>query len=850
MPARLPITPITPIALITVAVLAAHAPRAAHAQQGDQPGERQPDLPPDLVVPPAPVLSPEDALATFAIQPGFRVELAAAEPLIEDPVAAAFDARGRLWVVEMRSYMPDPDGAGERTPVSRVVILEDTDRDGRFDHATTFLDGLVLPRAVLPMRDGALIIAPPLLIFARDTDGDGRADEQRTILENLGGLDNVEHAANGLLPGLDNWVHLSQHNTELRFDAERVIARRTPAHGQWGIAHDDLGRLYYTPNSEALRTDRFPKHYASRNPALRRLLGVDEPTTSDHRTWPARVTPGVNRGYRPETLDDDYRLRALTAACGTHIYRDTILGPDFLGNAIICEPAGNLVKRYTLADDGDAVRARQAYEHAEFLTSTDERFRPVWSLTGPDGALYIVDFYRGIIQHRIYMTTWLRRQVEGRALDQPIGLGRIWRIVPDNAPLRDDPPPNDADDAALAAMLAHPAGWWRDTAQRLLIERNAISQAPAIRELAQSSDDPRARLHALWTLEGLDLLTLGDARHAARDPEPSIRAAAARLAESFLADPAAHDHLRALAADPTRDVRIQTVLSMGEAPAPARLALLAEASSIADDHRIRTAIASGLPDLEVPFMRAMLDSGAWTLDSRPAREMVAELAECILRSNSREALRGLLELAAAESARTRWFAEAALAHIVESARLRSDRPRALDLDRDPAGWSALADGGALAVSPLARTIDPHLRWPGRADSRAPAPLAGDALRLFQRGRALYAACAVCHQPDGLGVPRQFPPLAGADLVLGDPAALAKIMLYGMEGPVVRDGVEYDGLMPRAPWDDAESIAAVMTYIRRSWGNEASPVEPSLVERVRARHAGREAAWTEEELQGE
>ncbi|GIK20557.1 MAG: hypothetical protein AMXMBFR77_27380 [Phycisphaerales bacterium] len=844
MPAR------RPIALIAAAVLAAHPPHAAHAQQGDQPGERQPDLPPDLDVPPAPVLSPEDALAAFAIQPGFRIELAAAEPLIEDPVAAAFDARGRLWVVEMRSYMPDPDGSGERTPVSRIVILEDTDRDGRFDHATTFLDNLVLPRAVLPMRDGALVIAPPRLIFARDTDGDARADEQRTILEGLGGLDNVEHAANGLLPGLDNWVHLSQHHAELRFNGERSISRPTPAHGQWGIAHDDLGRLYYTPNSEALRTDRFPKHYAARNPALRRLLGVDEPTTSDHRTWPARATPGVNRGYRPETLDDDYRLRSLTAACGTHIYRDTILGPDFLGNAFICEPAANLVKRYTLADDGDSVRARQAYEHAEFLTSTDERFRPVWSLTGPDGALYIVDFYRGIIQHRIYMTTWLRRQVEGRALDQPIGLGRIWRIVPEHDDTRRDPPPHDADDDALVNILAHPAGWWRDTAQRLLIERNATSQEPAIRELSHSDDNALARLHALWTLEGLNLLTLDDARRAARDPEPSIRAAAARLAEPFLDDPAALDLLRALAADPTRDVRIQAVLSMGEAPAPARLALLAEASSIADDHRIPTAIASGLPDLEVPFMRAMLDSGAWTLDSKPTREMVAELAECVLRTNSHAAVRALLEIAAAESARTRWFAEAALAHLVESARLRSDRPRALDLDREPAGWPALADGGALGASPLARLIDPHLRWPGRGEGRAPIALGGEALRLFQRGRTLYAACAMCHQPDGLGVPRQFPPLAGADLVVGDPAALAKIMLHGMEGPVERDGVEYDGLMPRAPWDDAESIAAVMTYIRRSWGNEASPVEPSLVERVRARHAERDAAWTEEELRGE
>lgn len=842
--------PTRPLIALAAAALAALAPHAARAQHGDQPGERQPDLPPDLDVPPAPVLSPEQALAAFAIQPGFRVELAAAEPLIEDPVAAAFDARGRLWVVEMRSYMPDPDGSGERTPVSRVVILEDTDRDGVFDHATTFLDGLVLPRAVLPFRDGALIIAPPRLIFARDTTGDARADDVRTLLEGFGGLDNVEHAANGLLPGLDNWVHLSQHNTEFRFDGERIITRRTPAHGQWGIAHDDLGRLYYTPNSEALRTDRYPKHYASRNPALRRLLGVDESATSDQRTWPARVTPGVNRGYRPETLTDDYRLRNLTAACGTSIYRDSILGPDFLGNAFICEPSANLVKRYLLADDGDAVRARQAYEHAEFLTSTDERFRPVWSLTGPDGALYIVDFYRGIIQHRIYMTTWLRRQVEGRALDQPIGLGRIWRIVPEHAPLRADPSPHDAHDAELVAMLAHEAGWWRDTAQRLLIERRATSQQPAIRELAQSAPDTRARLHALWTLEGLDLLTLADARHAARDPDPPLRAAAARLSERWTTDPAAHDLLRALAADPDRDVRIQAVLSMGEAPAPARLALLAEASSIADDHRIRTAIAGGLPDLEVPFMRAMLDSGAWSLDSKPAREMVAELAECVLRSGSRSALRELLELAAAEAGRARWFAEAALAHVVESARLRSDRPRALDLDGEPAGWLALADGGALGISPLARTIDAHLRWPGRGEDRAPVALGGEALRLFQRGRALYAACAVCHQPDGLGVLGQFPPLARADLVVGDPATLAKIMLHGMEGPVERDGVEYDGLMPRAPWDDAESIAAVMTYIRRSWGNEAGPVEPSVVERVRERHAGREAAWTEEELRGE
>lgn len=415
------------VALLTATVLAA----PLHAQAGDgkdPPGTVQKDLPPDLVVPAAPALSPAEALAAFETAGDLVVELVAAEPLIHDPVQARFDGEGRLWVAEMTGYMPDAEGTDEDAPIGSIAVLHDDDGDGIMDRRTTFLDELVLPRGILPIRDGALVIAPPEVLFCRDTDGDGRADERIVLESGVGGIPSPEHALNGLVATLDNRVAVANHPRAYRW-VNGAWETEPGAHaGQWGQAQDDLGRLWFNTNSDVLRAHALPPRYAARNPSHGGIAGHNQRVVDDQRVWPVRITPGVNRGYQSGLLKD-WKLTRTTAACGPLVHRGDGLPPSYRGDAFVCEPSANIVQHYDLWEDPrGAPRGRPATPGRAVLASHDERFRPVDLIDGPDGAVYVVDMYRGILQHRIFMTTFLRRQVDRRGLATPLGKGRIYRL--------------------------------------------------------------------------------------------------------------------------------------------------------------------------------------------------------------------------------------------------------------------------------------------------------------------------------------------------------------------------------------------------------------------------------------
>lgn len=841
------------LALITLVAL---LPPPSLGQQGDKAGEEQRDLPADLEVPPAPVLRPEDGLRSLTVQPGFRVELVAAEPLIEDPVAIQFDPDGRLWAIEMVGFMSDVDGSRELAKVGKIVILDDTDGDGVMDRRSVFLDHLILPRALALAFGGALVIEPPDLNFYKDEDGDGRVDLMQHLLDGFAGLDSPEHAGNALTYGIDNWIHMSQHGLRVRFDGVGTQTQPTPGHGQWGLARDDEGRFYYTTNSDPLRTDLVPLHYARRNPALPGLIGVNERILDDFSVWPTRMTTGVNRGYQPATLNDAWRLNQFTAACGPAIYRGARFPQEFHGDAFICEPSGNLVKRCQIEEDPKtgALTARNAYDGAEFLVSTDERFRPVNATTGPDGGLYIVDMYRGILQHKVFMTSFLRKQVIDRGLDKPVGLGRIYRVVPDtDASPQPRPALSSATDDELVATLSHPNGWWRDTAQRLLVERPAIAIQDSLRALANGPDS-LGGLHALWTLEGIAALTFEDAADACGHEDPLRRIHGLRLLETLRDQEIFRDLDAALAVvskltrDPNERVRVQATLSLGAFDSEAALRERVLIATQSSNHRpTRSALLSGLRGRETWLLEQLFDHPAW-VDDRDGRDAVIKgLSDCALRSRDPRAAADLIELAIREDGHA-WQRGLLLEAVRASLRLDSKNPRHMQVSRPPRGLAERIAAGPDGDSEALSAIENRLQWPGRELADDDYVWSEEEQALRPLGSQLYASvCANCHQKDGRGLPGIAPSLAESEWVLGSEQRLIRILLHGLSGPLEVDGQHFNADMPKAAAPSDRQIAAILTFVRSSFENNARPIAPDQVRAIRDDTRGRTLPWTAPDL---
>ena len=828
----------------------------AIGQSGDVPGEEQPPLPADLALPPAPIRSPSEELATFSLPRGLRVELVAAEPLVHDPVAIAFDEDGAMWVVEMRGFMPDVDGHGELDPVGSIAVLRDLDGDGAMDERRVFLDRLVLPRAVAPTRGGALVICPPQLLFARDADGDGLADEIE-VVDQVGrtGLDNPEHAINGLAFALEGGFRCANAARFYRFTEEGWSIERTAGGGQWGICRDDLGRFFFNTNSDPLRGDLYDSAYAIRNPNAGRAWGVNRRVASDFEVYPGRINPGVNRGYKPGTLREDYSLRVFTAACSPLILRGDAI-PDWLGDAIVAEPSGNLLKHYRLhsQEDGSLV-AENAWPGRELWTSRDERFRPVDLKEGPDGALYVVDLYRGILQHRVFMTTFLRRQVLERGLQRGIGLGRIWRLVPEGFQRPEAVRLGDASWTELSRALSHPNGWTRDTAQRLIVEegradRDAIDLC---RQAARGSESALGRLQALWALAGIDALDRPDVLLALADPDARVVEQAVRLAEPWLAsgEEELAGQLGALARRGPLRVRRQVLLSLGQAEARASDAVLAElvledASSAPE----RSLVLSGLHQRELEFLERLFKHPAWDSPAPGRSEMVSDLARCVAVEGRSHTLERLITLAAERARRTAPYVDSIAQGILTGRGTDAlGQPAVIRLTRAPSSLTALLDSAMGEVRTAIEALADALIWPGRPGAPQEVevrPLNKQEQRRFELGReAFVTTCAACHQLSGRGEAGTAPALRASPIVLGPPERLLSVLLYGLQHEPGSEGLWMQE-MPAFQADD-ETLAALATYLRREWGHGAEPVEPQLVEGMRAALESRKGPWTRAEL---
>ncbi|MEO1258164.1 MAG: c-type cytochrome [Bacteroidota bacterium] len=438
--------------------------------------------------------------AEFILQDGFSIELVASEPLLDSPVAMQFDNDGRIWVVELPGYMRDIDGSDEEFPDGKIIILSDEDGDGQMDQRRIFLDSLIAPRTLLFAYNGLLYSENTNLWWTSlENDRPGN----RILVDSLyviGG--NIEHQPNGLLYNLDNWIYSAKSNARYQLKNGKWIKEATTPRGQWGLTADDEGRLFYNDNSNPLAGDLIIPNVLIENKYQEIKYGYRQQIAADRRVFPIQAT-AVNRGYEEGVLDEDDKLTTFTSSCGPLIYRGHNFPDEYYGNAFVCGPEANLIKRYIIKKNGLETTAEQAYEGKEFLVSTDETFRPVNLYNGLDGALYIVDLRKGIIQHRAYMTSYLRDKILKKGLEKTTGIGRIYRIVSNKDTLSTPYFSALNDNFDLMNLLSHQNGEIRIRAQQELINNGIGILSDALDHLAfDQVATPIGQDHALRTYEG------------------------------------------------------------------------------------------------------------------------------------------------------------------------------------------------------------------------------------------------------------------------------------------------------------------------------------------------------------
>ena len=563
--------------------------------------------PPENVVLPKP-MSPADSLAAIKVADGLEVELVAAEPLTMDPVDIVWGADGRMWVVEMADYPMGIDGKGRRG--GRIRVFESSRGDGRYDRMTLFADDLRSPNSVLPWRKGALATSIPDIVYLEDTDGDGRADRREVLFTGLG-EGNEQHLANGLQWGLDGWLYNANGNSggkvaskktgkvvdvgtrDFRINVDTGEVEVLAGASQVGRNRDDWGNWFGCNNSNPIWHYALEDHYLRRNPHL----------APPNSTVSVAAIPGAAPVFpRSETVarfNDPHGFNHFTSACGLIIYRDEFLGAAYAGNAFVCEPVHNLVHRQIGRPVGVTFKSERAPQEqaSEFFASKDNWSRFSAVRAGPDGALYIADMYRLVIEHPKWIPDAWQKIVDVRAGEKE---GRIYRVRPQGAALRQVPRLDRADTAGLVAALESPSGTLRDLAQQQLTWRGDKSAAPAIERVAAESSRPATRAQALWTLQTMGALRPAVVERALRDAHGGVRRQAVRLTEGFAAShPELLRALVTLAQDADAAVRQQVAYTLGEWRDPAAGEALAKILRQDDDRFIRAAaMSSALPHAE------------------------------------------------------------------------------------------------------------------------------------------------------------------------------------------------------------------------------------------------------------
>jgi mono/diheme cytochrome c family protein/glucose/arabinose dehydrogenase len=711
-------------------------------------------------------LTPEQQLQKFILQPGYRLELALADPDIEEPSAVYFDGNGRMFVLEIRGYMQDADATGQLDPVGRISRHVDTDGDGVYDQHTIFVDNLIFPRFATPFGPDTLIVKESNsqdVWKYTDANGDGVAERRELFDTGYGRLGNVEHQESHLTWALDNWMYSTFNSFRARWTPHGVIKEPIGSGGaQWGVVQDNDGKVWFQGGASGLPGYwQFPILYGNfgggRGAAAVNGIAPMDPDLSI--PWGAPIRIADMQGGLSATRMPDGSLRGTTAGAGNDIVRGHRMPADLQGDYLYGEVVARIVRRVTAQNREGLTTIRNAYDGNEFIKSTDPYFRPVDMTTAPDGTVYITDMYRGIIQEATWSGpgTYLRARIEQYDLDKVVRRGRIWRLVYDGVKLdRSDALPRDATmprmheetAAQLVAHLAHPNGWWRDTAQQLLVLRRDTSVVPLLQERLRTSTNLLEKFHTMWTLEGLDALDASTVRREMQHPEARMRIQAIRASEtlykggdrSFAAD------YRRLASDADVNVTIQALLTMNKWRVP-------EAADT-----IRT-VAAARREAGVQLV-------ATTILNPPAAN---------------------------------------------------------------AGRGGPGRGGAPVFS---------------AEEQA----------VLARGQQIYGElCFTCHGDDGYGAPRagdtsgatMAPRLAGSPRVNGHRDYVIKAVLHGVTGPV--DGETFQEVMIPSLAQPDDWVAAVVSYVRNSFGNAGGFVNAADVRRVRAATSARKSMWTVPEL---
>jgi mono/diheme cytochrome c family protein len=818
---------------------------------------KQPEYPP--------VLTPAQELKTFHMPPGYQVQLVASEPLVQDPILAEFDGDGRLWVVEMQGYAVGQKMADLTKPVSDIAILEDTNGDGVYDKRTVFLDKLVLPRALKILdHNCALIGEPPNLIKACDTNGDLKADTREVIAGGFGRMGNIEHSANGLYWGMDNTINISEHKYNLEFKGDgKFETVPNLVRGQWGITQNDGGLIFRNFNTDPLFVDYIPPSYFVRNPDVVRTNGLYVNLVDQEKSaiWPVRPTLGVNRGYRPEVPRPDGSAYYYQGVSSPMIYRGDALPKEIQGQPVVVDSPTNIVHLLKMQDDGSGnLSAADFYSKGEFLASTDERFRPVSLTPGWDGTFYIVDMYRGVSQDGPIQTDYLKNYILQHKLWQGIHYGRIYRVI--HTGMKEPPAkPHMIEEtpAQLVAHLSDPIGWWRDNAQQLLVQRNDKSVVPALQKLVASAPDFRTRLQALWTLAGMGSLDADTVKKALEDSDAYVRNAAVRGAEPYLAkgDASMLAAVTKKTDDPSWQVRRQLAASLGALPANMRVApVVAMMKKYGDDKITVDAAVSGLKGQEADALTELVAQSG----SADAARMLAGAA-----AKSRD--EGQVEKVIALATNTKTPTEVRVA-VLDGAATgfsgRDTRPtgtvsggraggndffvrpktpvKLMQVSAEPMALAALAkQSGDLGAA--AKGVLDDLSWPGKPVPPAPKNTrTPEEEALFKAGQGVYATnCAGCHQDQGQGAPHIAAALAGSKIATGRPDMPLRVLLNGKDGSI--------GEMPPLGQSLSDTqVAQVLTYVRGSFGNTASPILPEMVKEFRLLYAYRKKPWTNAELE--